>query len=147
MKNFILKISILLTLIIAANFACFSQTLDSPTVPKGQVVSFLIEQNKNARELIEKQNTRIADLENELIVERENSVSIGKSYELAASEITALKTSNEALARAVAINEQTVSLLQADLALQREKAKRAVRDKWKVILVAAGVVALKFILP
>ena len=147
MKKLALKIPLLLTLIIAANFASFSQTPDSPTVPKGQVVSFLIEQNKNARDLIEKQNTRISDLETEVAFERENAASLGKSYESAKSEISSLKTANEALARAVAINEQTVSILQTDNAKQRDKAKRAVRDKWKVILVAAGIFALKLAIP
>ena len=107
----------------------------------------MIQQNEIARELIEKQEARISDLENELMTERENSVSIGKSYVAAKSEITSLKTSNAALARAVTINEDTIAKLQADNIKQREKAKNAEKTKWKVIAVAAGVIALKFILP
>lgn len=110
-------------------------------------MSFLIEQNKNARDLIEKQNTRIADLENELIVERENSASVVKSYDSAISEISSLKSSNESLSKAVAINEQTISILQADNVRQREKAKKANLGKWKIIAAAAGVIALKFLIP
>lgn len=148
MKNkTILQICLLLTLITALNFNGFSQTSDSPTVPKGQTVSFLIEQNENARDLIEKQNTRISDLENELIVEQENSASIGKSYETAKSEISSLKSSNDALARAVSINEQTISILQTDNAKQRDKAKKANQAKWKAIAALAGVIALKFLIP
>lgn len=143
----ILQICLLLTLITALNFTAFSQTSDSPTVPKGQTVSFLIEQNENARSLISQQEKRIADLENELIVEQENSASVGKSYDLAISEISLLKTSNEALARAVAINENTVAMLQADNAKQREKAKRATLGKWKIYAIAAGVIAFKFLIP
>ena len=148
MKNkTILQICLLLTLITALNFAVFSQTSPSPTVAKGQTVTFLIEQNENARTLISQQEKRIADLENELIVERENSASIGKSYESAKTEIVNLKTSNESLARAVAVNENTIALLQADNAKQREKAKKAKRDKWKIIAAGAALVALKIFIP
>lgn len=97
--------------------------------------------------MIEKQATRITDLENELIVERENSASISKSYDSAKIEISSLKSSNEALARAVAINEGTIALLQEDNAKQRDKLKKANKDKWKAYAVAAGIIALKFIIP
>ena len=53
-----------LTLIIAANFPIYSQTSDSKTVSKTETISFLIEQTKNDRALIEKQEARISDLEN-----------------------------------------------------------------------------------
>ena len=97
--------------------------------------------------MIEKQTARIADLESELASEKENSASVSKSYESAKTEISSLKISNEALARAVRINEGTIALLQEDNAKQRDKAKRATRDKWKAIAVAAGVIALKFLIP
>lgn len=93
------------------------------------------------------QEARIADLESEVAVEKENSASVSKSYESAQFEITSLKKSNEALARAVAINEETIAKLQTDNAKQREKAKKANADKWKVVAVAAGVVILKFLIP
>ena len=134
-------------LTIAANSKIYSQTSDLKVVSKAETVSFLLQQNENDRALISKQDNRIADLESELIVERENSVSISKSYETAQSEITSLKSSNSALARAVAVNEEVVAKLQTDNAKQREKAKRATGDKWKVIVIAAGIIALKFILP
>lgn len=129
----------------------YSQTPVSPTAPidKKEIVdapdtvAFLIRQNETARDLIEAQEKRVADLEAELMLEKENSASIAKSYEAAKSEISSLKTSNEALARAVAINENTIAILQTDNAKQRDKAKKAVRDKWKAILVAAGLFALK----
>lgn len=97
--------------------------------------------------MIEKQKVRINDLENEVIASAEISQSIGKSYESAKSEITSLKQSNEALSRAVALNENTIALLQTDIAKQKEKAKKARSDKWKAYAVAAGVIALKFIIP
>lgn len=142
-----LIIFLTLTLIIASNSNVFSQTSDSKIVSKTETVSFLIEQNKNARVLIAEQEKRIADLEAENAVEKENSASIGKSYESAKSEITSLKQSNNALARAVAINESTIAALQTDNAKQREKVKKANADKWKAVAVAAGVVILKFLIP
>jgi hypothetical protein len=118
-----------------------------PIVGKSETVSFLISQNENARTLIGVQEKRIADLESELTLEKENSDSISKSYEAAKIEISSLKTSNEALARAVQINETTIALLQEDNLKQRDKAKQANKGKWKAIAVAAGVIALKFIIP
>ena len=97
--------------------------------------------------MIAAQEARINDLEAEVAAERENSASIGKSYEAAQSEISSLKKSNEALARAVAINEDTIAKLQADNSKQREKAKNAEKTKWKVIAVAAGVIILKLLIP
>lgn len=81
------------------------------------------------------------------MTERENSASVSKSYELARIEIASLKQSNEALSRAVAINENTIALLQLDNQKQREKVKAANKAKWKAIAVAASVIALKFIIP
>lgn len=154
MRKTILQISLLLTLIIALHYNAFSQTSDSTTagenetiVGKNETVSFLIEQNENARELIDKQEKRIADLESELAVEKENSASISKSYELAKSGIASLRQSNEALSRAVAINENTIAGLQEDNQKQREKVKAANKAKWKAVAVAASVIALKFIIP
>lgn len=146
-RNLNLKIFLLLTLIIAFVSNSFSQTSTSPTVSKSETVAFLIEQNKSANDLIEKQNNRLTDLENELIVERENSASIAKSYELAKSEIGFLKQSNEALTRAVAINENTIALLQTDNLKQRERVKKANQAKWKAIAVAAVAVGLKLLIP
>jgi chromosome segregation ATPase len=105
----------------------------------------LIQQNENAREVIGKQEKRITDLEAELAAEKENSASLGKSYESAKSEIVSLKQSNEALSRAVSINEQTIELLQADNAKQREKAKKANKEKWKARFAAAFLIAVQLI--
>ncbi len=104
-------------------------------------------QNENARGLIAVQDAAIKDLESLAALERENSASIGKSYEFARSEIVSLKTSNQALARAVAINEDTIAKLKTDNEKQREKAKSAARAKWKAIAVAASVIVLKFLIP
>ncbi len=134
-------------LIIALNSNSFSQTKPSPTVSDDETISFLLTQNKEAKNVIVAQENRIEDLENELIVTRENSNSISKSYTAAQSEILSLKTSNAALARAVAINEDTIAKLQTDNIKQREKAKNAQKTMWKVIAGAAGVIILKLILP
>lgn len=93
--------------------------------------------------MIEKQKIRIADLEAEVALEKENSSSIGKSYEAAKSEIISLKQSNEALQRAVALNEQTIALLQTDNAKQKTAAKKANKAKWKARGVAAVLILLE----
>lgn len=146
MKNFAIKTCSVILLLIALNFSVYTQTQNSPTVSREETVAYLINQNKAANELIAAQKNRITDLEAEVADERENSASLGKSYEAAKSEISSLKSANEALSRAVSINEQTIELLKDENAKQKDKAKRANRDKWKAIIVAAGVIALKFAL-
>jgi hypothetical protein len=136
----------------------FSQTNDSNTATTAQppaaapspepisvdaTISYLLTQNETAREVITRQKQRINDLEAEGSVERENSDSLSKSYTSAKSEIASLKQSNEALARAVAINEDTISKLAADNSKQREKAKKATREKWRAYAIAGGILVLK----
>ena len=137
----------LLVLIIALNSVSFSQTKSSNIVTTDETISFLLKENKESKNSIAAAENRIADLESELIVERENSASISKSYETAQSEITSLKSSNTALARAVAINEDTIAKLQTDNAKQRGKVKNANKTKWSLIAGVVGLIALKFILP
>lgn len=146
-RKTILLIFLVPTLLIALTSNGFSQTSDSKIVGKAQTVAFLIEQNKAANDLIEKQAARIADLEAELVAERENSASIEKSYSLARTEIGYLKQSNEALSRAVAVNEQTIELLKADNEKQRAATRKAKKEKWKAYGVAAVAVALKLLIP
>ena len=146
LKNLIPKISLILLLTIAAISPCFSQKSDSKVVRTDETVSFLIEQNKNSRELIASQDARIKDLETELAAEKENSSSLGKSYAGAQSEIDALKRSNAALERAVAMNESTIELLKTEVDNQRAKVKKANKEKVKAYIIAAGAIALKFLL-
>ena len=159
MKNLTSKILLLTLLIIATTCAGFSQEPNSrnatasptpaPTetvkVSRGKTVAFLIEQNKNACEVIALQERRITDLEAELAAEKENSASLGKSYESAKNEIASLKESNAALARAVKINEGTIALLQEDNAKQRAKADKANKEKWKARVIAVIAIASRFI--
>ena len=146
-RTTLFTILLLLAVLIAPNSTVYSQTRDSSIVTIDETIGFLLNQNQEAKNVIAAQEKRIADLETELEVEKENSASIGKSYESAISEISSLKTSNAALARAVAVNEDTIAKLLADNAKQREKAKKAARAKWKAIAVAAGVIVLKIVLP
>ncbi len=156
MKKSLTKIFLILALLIASSSLAFTQTQDSTTAPSptpqisetvktDETISFLLVQNENARDLITAQEKRIADLETENALEKESSASIQKSYESAQSEIASLKQSNAALARAVSINENTIALLQADNAKQKQKAKKATKDKWIAYLVTGGVIALKFL--
>lgn len=117
------------------------------TIKTDETISFLLAETENARDLISKQETRITDLETENALEKENSASVSKSYDSAKSEIASLKESNAALLRAVAVNEKTISMLSSDNTKQREKAKKAVKDKWKAYSVAAITIALKFLIP
>lgn len=137
----------LLALIIAPNFTAYSQQSGSNIVTTDETVSFLLKENREAKNVIAAQENRIKDLESEVSAEKENSASVSKSYDAAKSELVFLRQSNEALRRAVALNEQTVALLQTDNAKQKERAKKATRDKWKAYAVAAGVIALKLLIP
>ncbi|HEY0051188.1 MAG TPA: hypothetical protein VGB68_17975 [Pyrinomonadaceae bacterium] len=105
----------------------------------------MIQKNKEARELISKQEKRIETLEAEVAAEKENSASIGKSYESAKSEIALLKESNAALSRAVALNEQTIELLKEDNAKQRGLVKKANKEKWKARFAAAFLIAIQLL--
>jgi chromosome segregation ATPase len=137
----------LLALLIAPNSSVYTQTRDSSIVTIDETVSFLLSQNEAAKNVIAASEKRIADLEAEIVIEQENSASIGKSYESAKTEIANLRSANESLREAVALNKNTIALLQTDNAKQKEKAKKATKDKWKAIAVAAGVIALKFLIP
>lgn len=145
MKQKILKIFLLIALTIAATSTSFSQTQTSNTVTEDKTVAFLIQKNKEARELISKQEKRIETLEAEVAAEKENSASIGKSYESAKSEIALLKESNAALSRAVALNEQTIELLKEDNAKQRGLVKKANKEKWKARFAAAFLIAIQLL--
>ncbi|HEX8637362.1 MAG TPA: hypothetical protein VF692_04820 [Pyrinomonadaceae bacterium] len=145
MKKSIRQILAVLLLITALVSPIFTQTQSSNTVGNDQTISFLLTQNENARTVIAAQEIRIKDLESEVAVEKENSASVSKSYESAKSEIVSLKQSNEALSRAVSINEQTISLLQADNTKQKDKAKKANKAKWKAYGVVAVDIALRLI--
>jgi peptidoglycan hydrolase CwlO-like protein len=124
-----------------------TSTAGSTTVPADQTISFLLDQNDKARELITAQEARIKDLEAEVSAERENGASLGKSYKAAQSEIDSLKRANEALHKAVSVNEQTISLLQTDRDKWKDKAKKETRSKYKAYIVAGGLLLLKFLLP
>lgn len=138
----------LLALLTAPSLRVFSQTSNSNTaVSVDETIAFLLAQNNEAKAIIIAQEKRITDLETEAAVERENSASISKSYESAKTEIASLKSSNEALARAVALHENTIALLQTDNAKQKDKAKKATREKYKAYAVAGVVVVLKFLIP
>lgn len=147
MKNIRRQILILTLLIIAASSTSFSQTQPSQIVGKNETVAFLIAENKNARGVIEAQEKHITDLEAQIAGEQEKSESLEKSYLSAKSEIESLRSSNEALRRAVKLNEQTLALLAEDNSKQKEKARKAEKKKYQAYLIAIGAIALKFLIP
>jgi len=93
------------------------------------------------------QEKRIDDLESEVSAERENAESIQKSYDSAKSEIDSLRRSNEALSRAVTLNEQTIALVTSDLDKWKDESKKQKKGKYKAYLIAAGAIALKLLIP
>lgn len=137
----------LIGLLIAPSFKVYSQTSNSNIVSTDETVAFLLNQNKEAKNVIASQEQRITDLEAELTLERENSASALKSYESAKTEIANLRSANESLRKAVSLNEQTIALLQTDNAKQSEKAKKAMKAKWKAYAALAGVIVLKVLIP
>jgi len=147
MKKPILKISIVLALIIVCASSAISQIQPSSTVTTDQTVSFLLDQNEKARDLIAAQEKRIADLETEIAAEKENSQSVTRSYDSAKREIDSLRAANEALHKVIVLNEQTIAALQADRDHWKDKAHKEKMGKYKAYIVAAGVIALKFLIP
>jgi uncharacterized lipoprotein YajG len=155
MKKLILKLSILLALTIALASSATSQTQTSNTAPGNdpstvstdQTVSFLLDQNEKAKALIAAQEKRIADLEAESTAEKENAVSLSKSYLAAQSEIGSLRSANEALHKAVALNEQTISLLTTDRDKWKDEAHKQKKAKYKAYILAGSIIALKFLIP
>lgn len=142
-----LFLSILLLLTIANGSNVFSQTKSSNTVKTDQTIAFLIIENEKANDLIFAQAARIETLETELAAEKENSNSISKSYELSLREISLLKQSNDALTRAVELNEQTIAALSTDRDKWRTEAKKQKKGKYKAIVVAASAIAFKLLIP
>jgi glucosamine 6-phosphate synthetase-like amidotransferase/phosphosugar isomerase protein len=138
---------ILLALLIAFASPVYTQTQSSNIVSSDKTISFLIDQNEKARALIDAQDAHIKDLEVQLSAERENGESLSKSYAAAQAEIDALKSANDSLHKAVALYEQTISLLQTDRDKWKGKAKHERNAKLKAYAIAAGLIALKFLLP
>lgn len=132
-----------LALTIAPSFQIYSQTRDSNIVSNDETISLLLDQNREAKNVIEKQEKRIKDLEAEVSLEKENSASIGTSYEKAKSEIESLKSANDALHKAIAINEQTIAIVQSDRDKWKGKAKKESKEKWAAII-ALGIKFLFF---
>jgi chromosome segregation ATPase len=124
-----------------------ANTVSTDPVTADQTISFLLDENDKARNLISVQEKRIQDLESEVSAEKENGESIGKSYSAAQAEISALKSANEALHKAVSLNEQTISLIQTDRDKWKDTAKKEKKAKWKAYAGLAGMIALKFLLP
>lgn len=137
----------LLLILIALNLNVFTQTRNSSIVTTDETIAFLLDENKKAREIIAVQEKRIADLESEVSLERENAGSIQQSYDSAKSEIDSLRRANDALSRAVTLNEQTIALLQSDRDKWKDEAKKQKKGKYKAYLIAAGAIALKLLIP
>ena len=123
----------------------YSQTSGSSIVTTDQTITFLLVENAASRELIKKQAARIADLELEVVAEKENSESTSRSYEAAKSEITSLRTANAALERAVALNEKTIALLQTDLTKERESKKKWRSRTFKIGATLAAILITKIL--
>ncbi|HEX8289822.1 MAG TPA: hypothetical protein VF556_17705 [Pyrinomonadaceae bacterium] len=165
MKILRMKTFLIAALVIVSSSPVFTQTVSSntaqaspsptpeavqtqtETIKTDETISFLLQDNENKRALIFEHQKRITYLETQIALEQENSTSLGKSYDAAQTEISFLKKSNEAYTRAIATNEQTIAMLQSDNVKQREKAKKAVKDKWKAYAAAAVSLAVTFLIP
>lgn len=137
----------LLVILIAASLNVFTQTRSSSIVTTDETISFLLDENAKAREIIAAQEKRITDLEAQTAAEKENSDSIERSYNLAKSEIDSLRRANDALSRAVTLNEQTIALISSDRDKWKTEAKKQKKGKYKAYLIAAGAIALKLLIP
>jgi hypothetical protein len=132
---------------IAFALPVYTQTQGSNTVSKDHTVTFLIDQNEKARALVDAEDAHIKDLEAQVSAEQANGESLSKSYAAALNEIDALKAANDSLHKALDLNQQTIALITADRDKWRDKARHERNSKLKAYAVAAGVIALKFLLP
>lgn len=145
LKSLTLTLILGLTIALASN--AFSQEKPSNTVPADQTISFLLDQNEKGRELIAAQEKRIADLEALAAAEKENGESTAKSYQLAVGEIESLKSANAALHRAIALNERTIAMIEADRDKWKTEAKKAKKAKYIAWAITAGTIALRIFTP
>jgi len=95
--------------------------------------------------VINKQPAHITDLEAEGTAEKENSSSLNRSYENAKSEINSLRNANDALTKAVALNEQTIALLQGDLTKERASRKKWQKRTFQAVGTLAAIVFTKIL--
>jgi chromosome segregation ATPase len=110
-------------------------------VTKEAAISILTNEVAAARALVAANNERINTLDSQIKLETENSSSLSRSYEAAKSEIMSLRAANAALERAIASQEKTIALLQAELSKERKSKK-----KWqKRALSLAAVAALSLL--
>jgi chromosome segregation ATPase len=128
----------------------YSQTSNSPNAPNSKskptnqkTIDFLLDQIDGANTVIEANKTNIAALEAEIKLEKENSASLNNSYEAAKREIVALRTANDALQKAVELNNQTITLLKSDNEALKLKNKRLKKDKLRAYAVALGIFLIK----
>lgn len=148
MKNLkSLTLTLTLGLLIALASNAYSQEKPSNTVSADQTISFLLDENEKGRALIAAQEKRIKDLEALAAAEKENGDSTAKSYQLAVAEIESLKAANAALHKAIALNERTIALIEADREKWKDSAKKAKKQKYIAWVVAAGSIALRFFTP
>jgi chromosome segregation ATPase len=151
-KTLIFQTILILTFIGGIAFALpsYSQTSNSPNAPNSKskptnqkTIDFLLDQIDGANTVIEANKTNIAALEAEIKLEKENSASLNNSYEAAKREIVALRTANDALQKAVELNNQTITLLKSDNEALKLKNKRLKKDKLRAYAVALGIFLIK----
>gem|GEM_PF-6422657 len=122
-----------------------SPASNSQIVSKEQTVARLVSEVKAARTLVNAQNDQIAALENQVKTETENSTSLNRSYQNAKSEINSLRAANDALTKAIVLNEQTIALLQGDLREERASKKKWRSRTFKVGATLAAIVLTKML--
>lgn len=141
------KVLPLIFLTLLFSLSGFGQSAQNPsqpqTVSREKTISMLISEVKAARELIKTQDENIIALENQIKSEQENADSLEKSYTAAKSEINSLRTANDALTKAVALNEQTIALLQTDLTKERASKKKWRSRTFKIGATLAAIVLTK----
>jgi hypothetical protein len=140
-------LTLILGLIIALASNAYSQEKPSNTVGVDQTISFLLDENEKGRALIAAQERRIKDLEVLAAAEKENGDSTAKSYQLAVGEIESLKSANAALHKAIALNERTITAIEADREKWKGDAKKHKKQKYIAWAIAAGSIALRFFTP
>lgn len=103
-----------------------------------QAFARLVAETAAGRVLIQAQRAQIAALDEQLAAERARGDSLSKSYADAEREVSALRSANEALARAVELHEQTIKLVSEQKDRAEHKAKKA--NKRAAVATGAAIV-------
>ena len=111
-----------------------------------QLLARLIAEVRAGRALVGAQRSRIAALEAQAEAEQKNAASLFASYSAATREIEQLRTSVAHMEKAIALHQQTISILEDRNTQLKAEARKSRRRAVVATIAAAAATALRFLL-